>query len=137
MVVCGVDIRSNEAVVALVEGPLESAKHIKSETNRITLGDERDAKSLFAMKLAIEAFARQHHVEAFAIKTRQGKGQMASSGVTFKIEALFQLSETPVAFVSPQSITKIAKADNGRIPANVFAYQADAYRAAVVHLSKT
>ena len=136
MIVCGVDIKSNEAFLALVKSSAEGLEHLKSGTKKIALGDDRESQSLIAMKAAIEAFAQQHHVELFVVKTRLGKGKMASSGVTFKIEAVFQLSSTPVSFVSAQSIAKLAKTNSGAIPASLLGYQEDAYRAAAVHLSK-
>lgn len=59
---------------------------------------------------------------------------MASSGVTFKIEALFQLAHKNMAFISPQAISSFSKTNAGGIPGEVAAYQKDAYLSAGVYL---
>lgn len=137
MIVCGVDIKAKEAVLAVVESSSEDWKHIKCPTKKLTLADDRDAKSLLTLKSAIEEFARQNKIEIFAVKSRHATGTRAAGGVTFKIEALFQLSGTPVAFVSPQAIAKLAKTNLGGLPTSVLAYQTDACRAGVCHTSKS
>ena len=136
MVVCGVEIKGKEAILALVQSSPEETIHLKSVTKRIALVDDRDVKSLQTMKSAIEAFAHQNKVEGFVIKTRQTTGQRAGGGVTFKIETLFQLSGTPVTFISPPTLAKFAKSNLGGVPASVLAYQTDAYRAGAWQLSK-
>lgn len=135
MIVCGVDIKSKEAIVAVLQGSSEANAPVDCESRKFTLGDDRDATSLFTLLAAIEAFARHHKVEAFVVKTRQATGRAAASGLTFKIEALFQLSKTPVEFISPPTLAKFAKSSEP-IPTTMFAYQADAYHAAAWRLSK-
>ncbi len=68
------------------------------------------------MKSAIEAFALQNKVDSFVIKSRQATGPRAGGGITFKIETLFQLSGTPVVFISPPTLAKFAKSNLGRRP---------------------
>lgn len=136
VIVCGVDIKGKEAMLALVSSSPEESIHIKCATKKLALADDRDAQSLSTLKDAIEALAQQYKVDAFVIKTRQLRGPLAGGGITFKIEALFQLSGTPVLFVSPPTLAKFAKGNQGGIPATVLAYQADAYRAGAWHISK-
>ncbi len=102
MIVCGVEIKGKEAILALVQSAAEETIHVKCDTKKLALPDDRDTKSLLVMKSAIEAFALQHKVGSFVIKTRQATGPRAGGGITFKIETLFQLSGTPVVFISPQ-----------------------------------
>ena len=135
MVVCGVDIKSKVANIVLVETKDDLTVHLKCATKKLELNDDRDAKSLATLKTAIEAFALKHGVEAFVIKSRQPAGKLSASGVTFKIEALFQLSGVPVEFVSPQALTKFAKSNKGGIPVGVAKYQEDAFLAGAKHLA--
>lgn len=129
MVVCGVDIKAREANLVLVGTDDDVTVHIACATKKLALNDDKDATALQTLKAAIEAFALKHNVEAFIIKTRQLTGARAASGITFKIEAIFQLSGTPVAFVSPQTLAKFAKSNMGGVPSGVAKYQEDAYRA--------
>lgn len=136
VIVCGVDIKAKEAVLAVVKGGSEGWAHVTCETKKLSLKDDRDAKMLASMKSAIEEFARDNKIDAFAIKSRHAKGTMAAGGITFKIEALFQLSGIPVVFISPQAIAKLAKSNVGGLPTTVLAYQTDACRAGICHASK-
>lgn len=137
MIVCGVDIKAKEAVLAIVEKSSEDWSHIACVTKKLLLKDHHDPKELLSLKAAIEEFARQNNVEVFAIKSRQATGPRAAGGVTFKIETLFQLSGIPFAFVSPQAIANLAKTNVGGIPSSVNAYQIDACRAAVTYAMKS
>ena len=135
MIVCGVDIKTNDAIMVLVGENHDLAAHVKCDTKKLTLNDDKDATSLRTMSAAIIAFAQKHEVDVFVIKSRQSLGQRASGGITFKIEALFQLSDTPVAFVSPLTLAKFAKGNKGGIPTGLLKYQEDAYRAGAWRLT--
>lgn len=136
MIVCGVELKSKEAILALVQGSSEKCVHLKSDIKRLTLQDDRDTKSLLSMKASIEAFSLQYKVRIFVIKSRKATGRLASSGITFKIEALFQLSGTPVVFVSPPTLAKFMKNNPEDLPEGILTYQADAYQAGAWHLSE-
>ncbi len=136
MIVCGIDIKGKEAILALVRNAPEETVHVACATKKLILLNDRDKKSLVSLKSAIEAFAHQNKVDAFVIKSRLATGPRAGGGVTFKIEALFQLSETRVLFISPQELAKFAKSNLGGLPTTVTGYQKDAYRAAALYLSK-
>ncbi len=136
MVVCGVEIKGREAILAIVQSSPEESVHVKCTTKKLALLDDRDVKSLSVMKSAIEAFALQNKVSSFVIKSRQATGPRAGGGVTFKIETLFQLSGTPVVFISPPTLAKFAKSNQGGIPTSVVGYQTDAYGAGAWYLSK-
>ena len=135
MVVCGVDIKANEAIVVLVGSEDDLLVHVQCATKRLALNDDRDAKSLDTLKAAISAFAMKNNVEAFVIKARQSTGQRAAGGITFKIEALFQLSGTPVQFVSPPTLASFAKGNKSGVPTSLSQYQKDAYRAGAWRLA--
>ncbi|MCD2316084.1 DUF3010 family protein [Sphingomonas sp. IC-11] len=129
------DIKSKTANLVLVSRDDDVNVHVKSTTKKLELNDDRDTGALVTLKAAIEAFALKHNVEEFVIKSRQSSGQMAASGVTFKIETLFQLSGTSVEFVSPQTLLKFSKTNEGGVPSSLAKYQEEAFRAAAWRIS--
>lgn len=134
---CGVDIKSKEAILAIVENDDDgNIFHLHSDSKKLILYDDRDCKSVEVLHEAIKAFATDHNLSGFVIKTRQTKGVMGAGGITFKIEGLFQLSGVQVDFVSPQALSKIAKKNSGGIPSSITKYQIDAYLAGVWRLAQ-
>ena len=138
MIVCGVDIKGKEAILAVVAlNDDENVEHIACATKKLALYDHEDASSLIVLKRAIVAFAGENKIDSFVIKSRKASGQLAASGITFKIEALFQLSGTTVSFVSAPTLSAFAKKSNlATPPQSTHGYQADAYRAAAWKLAK-
>ena len=100
MIVCGVEIRGKEAILALAQGSPEESVHAECATKKLTLLDDRDTKFLLTLKSAIQAFALQNKVDAFVIKNRQATGPRAGGGITFKIETLFQLQRSDFADIT-------------------------------------
>ena len=138
VIICGVEIKSNEAIFAIVESDSDdNVTHINSTTKKLALHDHEDAASLHALTKAIAAFINENKIQGFVIKSRQKTGQMAAGGITFKIETLLQLSGIEVTFVSPPTLTAFQKKSNvSTPPQSVNRYQADAYRAAAWKLTK-
>lgn len=137
MIVCGVDIKSKDAIIILARKDSDIVDIVDCSTKKISLENDQDAKFLFSMKAAIEALAQQNSIDKFIVKTRKSWGKAASGGITFKIEVLFQMSGIPVVFVSPPTLAKFKKSNLGGFPSNIFGYQEDAYRAASWYLSKS
>lgn len=137
MVVCGVEIKGKAAVLVLVKQGSDTTLHVKCQTKKLELGDHLDSKAIEDLLATIKAFAHQHQVDVFAIKSRALSGMRAAGGITFKIEALLQLSGTLTTFVSPPTLAKFAKSNLGGLPSGLLAYQQDAYRVGAYHLSKT
>lgn len=136
MIVCGVDISGSTASMVLLTHTPEGIAHIPSEVKKLDLGDDQLRQSLLTMTSAIDSFARQTKVEKFILKSRLRRGKLRSGGVTFKIEALFQLSDVPVVFVPPQTLAKFSKGNMAGKPDSVFAYQEDAFLAGAWYLSQ-
>lgn len=136
MLVCGVDLKASEARLALARSTHDCIEHQSCETKKLSLADDTKSEDLIAMQASINAFAHRNNVEAFIIKSRKKTGQMASGGVSFKIEALFQLSGTTVHFVSPQAIKALQRSNRGGVPRTVLAYQSDAFLSAATFLTK-
>ncbi|TBD19639.1 DUF3010 family protein [Rhizobium ruizarguesonis] len=134
--VCGVQIKSNEAILVIVEDSAAGAKHIQSPTKKLILEDDKKQSSLKSFLIAAEAFMRENHIECIAIKNRSGSGQMAASGVTFKIEALLQLTVANVAYAAPNMLSKVAASNAATPPDSLHSYQRDAFLSAALILKK-
>lgn len=135
--VCGVTIKSAEAILVIVEMQDGNFIHVAQKLTKLKLADSKNSSDVQNLAKVIDDLAQGEKIDVFAIKSRQSKGQMSSSGITFKIEGLFQLQKhADCKFISPQAITKIAKGNIGTPPATVNKYQYDSYKAAVVVLSK-
>lgn len=137
MRVCGVDIKSNEARLAIVGDDGETPMLVGCDTRKIALSDDKDAATLKSFLHSINAFAHENSIDAFSIKARAHKGKMAGGAVSFKIETLIQLVEgRPSVLVNPVALSKFAKKNIAGIPGGLFAYQEDAFRCAAYYLHK-
>lgn len=137
MKVCGLQIKASEAILVIVEDAAGAPGVVACKTKRLILKNHEDGAELESFLQAAKSFVHENAIEVLAIKKRAGSGAMASSGVTFKIETLFQLAHKNIAFISPQAISSFSKTNVGGIPGGVAAYQKDAYLAAGVYLKTT
>ncbi|NEH55533.1 DUF3010 family protein [Rhizobium leguminosarum] len=134
--ICGIDIRANAAVLVIVtehDGlPQISSKPVK----KLALSQEHSAPQMRQFMAAAESFFKENGVEQVVIKERTGGGLTAASGITYKIEALIQLSHANVSFVHGNTLRAFGKTNVGAIPQGVLKYQTDAYLAAAWKLVK-
>ncbi|WP_177235714.1 DUF3010 family protein [Ensifer sp. OV372] len=130
MKVCGLQIKASEAILVIVEEVAGAPALVACKTKRLVLKNHEDGAELESFLQAAKSFLHENAIEIIAVKKRAGSGAMASSGVTFKIETLFQLAHKNIAFISPQAIKSFSKSNAGGIPYGVAAYQKDAYLSA-------
>ena len=137
MRVCGIEIKGNEAVLALVEAQANELHLVPSPTKRIPLNDDESQESVKLFFDTIGAFFRNNHVQIAAIKKRNKKGEFAGGGVTFKIEGLIQLIlDCEVQILSAQTIAASNRKLGFEIPDALNKYQEDAYLTACCAASK-
>jgi len=134
--VCGVDLKGNDALLAIVSTNGDGAVHIPCATRRISLSDDKNAETVRAFLQTIKTFHHENAIDAFAIKSRAHRGQMAGGAVSFKIETLFQLIECEIVLVNPVALAKFGRGNFAGSPASILKYQQDAYRCAAFHLNK-
>ncbi|WP_425640279.1 DUF3010 family protein [Agrobacterium radiobacter] len=137
MKVCGLQIKASEAILVIVEDQAGVPALLECKTKRLLLGNHEDGAELESFMQAAKSFVHQNAIDVIAVKKRAGSGAMASSGVTFKIEALFQLAHKDIVFISPQAITAFSKTNVGGLPNGLAAYQRDAYLSAGVYLKNS
>jgi hypothetical protein len=137
MRVCGVGIKAATACLAIVDFSDGELSYQKLGEKKLELKDDADSANVRSLASSIESFATQHKIDKFVIKQRQKTGAMASGGITFKIEGLFQMQKkADVCFVSAQALTKVSKTNFGAIPDSLARYQNDAFLAAAAFIQK-
>jgi hypothetical protein len=136
VIVCGVELRSSEARLVLVAVKDGEPLHVPSKTKVLKLGNDTANDSIASFLQAIKAFAHENGVGAFAIKARAKTGPRAGGGITFKMEALFQLAGIDVALVNSVALSKFSQKNIAGIPESINGVDQNAYLCAVFDLSR-
>lgn len=138
MRVCGCEISSSEVRLAVVcLNAAGSVEMLRLKTTRIMLEDDTSEADLRAFLSNLQAFAQEHEIMTFVIKTRAKKGRMAGGAVSFKIETLIQLvMGSQTKFVSPIALANFAKRDLEAYPEKLPVYLKNAFLAGAYALTK-
>ncbi|MDR5766152.1 MULTISPECIES: DUF3010 family protein [unclassified Caballeronia] len=139
MIVCGIEIKGREAILAVVEvDDIEAAPdHRVNDTRKITLEQDDESAHVKSFFSLAEGFVRDNHITHIAIKKRGKKGDYAGGPITFKIEGLFQLLDNcNVALLSAPTIAASKKKHAFEIPASLKKYQHEAFLTACAFISK-
>lgn len=91
MKVCGVEIKSNEAIICIIskENNLYDIPHTRVQ--RISLDNAGDAEAVQKFQFAFAKLMEDYQVTHVQIKGRALKGKFAGGPIGFKIEAAIQL----------------------------------------------
>lgn len=133
MKICGIELKSNNAIVSIIESSNEEINYIDVKLKKIILDNDEDKSSLLSFKNEIESFLTENHIEKVAIKKRAKKGTFAGGSITFKMEAVIQLNSIcEVKFISSQAISKYTKKNEIEFPSLLNKYQEQSYLSAVL-----
>jgi hypothetical protein len=137
MIICGIEIKGSEAIIAVASLDNQALNHIALATKKIALDDDDEAANVKAFAAQVKAFAQANGIERIAIKKRSKKGEFAGGPTTFKIEGVFQLLDgVEVTLLSPQTINAQNKKHVFELPATLNKYQHEAYKTARAQLLK-
>lgn len=137
MKVCGIEIKANEAILALAERQGASFQYLPLPLKKLALDDDELAANVKAFRAQLEALVDAHQLSHIAIKKRSKKGEFAGGPITFKIEAILQLLEgCEVTLLSPQTISATQKKQQFELPGALNKYQHDAFLTACTALTK-
>lgn len=137
MIICGIEIKGSEALIALATQGANGLEHVASATKKIALDDDEDAASVKHFAAQIAAFVKANAITRIVIKKRSKKGEFAGGPTTFKIEGIFQLlDDCDVHLLSPQTLNAQYKKHAFDLPTSLNKYQHDAYKAACAALLK-
>lgn len=137
MIICGIEIKGSEALIALATQGANGLEHVANATKKIALDDDEDAASVKHFATQIAAFVKANAITRIVIKKRSKKGEFAGGPTTFKIEGIIQLlDDCDVQLLSPQTLNAQYKKHAFDLPASLNKYQHDAYKAACAALLK-
>ena len=91
MIVCGVEIKSNEAVVCLLTYSDGVFSLPDCRATRVTLASNTGVEPLKAFQSTFAKLMEDYKVSRVVIRERHLKGKFAGSTVGFKLEAAIQL----------------------------------------------
>jgi hypothetical protein len=127
MRICGIELKSNNLLLAVVE----DNKYIDSKIKKIVLEDDEKQDSIRKFCNEFLLFLEENGIEKIVVKKRAKKGNFAGGAVTFKMEALVQLNPLcEVELISAQTISSFEKKNQIELPDGLKKYQEQAYLAA-------
>lgn len=105
MRVCGIEIKSNEAIICLMTLQQGLFQLPDCRQQRFVLQHDKDAEAMRKFQFTLQKFLQDYQVGQVVIKERPQKGKFAGGAIGFKIEAALQLlPDVEVALVSSQHI---------------------------------
>jgi len=135
--VCGIELKSSEAILVVVDNATGTGELINTEPKKIKIGDDEDSAEVRSFHEAIVEFIRDNNIDVIVVKKRAKKGKMAGGPVSFKLEALIQLNGVvDTGFVTGQGIAAAHKKDKFEIPIGLNKYQETAFMAACLYIRK-
>lgn len=135
--ICGIELKSSEAILAVIEVTDDGCEFLDIEPKKIRLGNDESNELMRSFYDSVVNFSKDNHIDTFVIKKRAKKGQMAGGAVSFKIEAIIQLNGVAdVEFVSGQGIAAAHKKAPFKLPDAIKKYQENAFMAASLYVRK-
>ena len=129
MRICGIEIKSNYAILSIVD----KGNYLDVKIKKLILEDDEIQTNIVEFKKSFEEFIRENQIEKIIIKKRSKKGNFAGGAITFKIETMIQLNTIcEVVFVSPQSLSKYEKKMEVTYPKELNKYQEQSYLCCLV-----
>lgn len=102
---CGIEIKGNEAIIALCSCDDSKLIFVEDKFKKIAL-DVSSQDNYHSFYETFSSFVKQHDVEKIHLKKPIDKGQQISGANAFRIEALLNLCAIPV--VSIHAVTLAA-----------------------------
>lgn len=138
MRICGCEISAQEVRLAVVyHDEAGRISKLPLKTTRIEISDDTSDGDVKSCLAEMQAFAIEHQVDTFIIKSRARKGRMAGGPATFKLETLLQLVDsTKTKFVHAATLAAFAKKEIDDYPDKLPVYLKNAYLAGVYGLVK-
>src|SRR5690554_2768995 len=91
MRVCGIEIKSNEAMLCLLEKKDGLFQILDCRQTRVQLVKDHDVENMRKFQFTLQKLAEDYRINTFVIKERPQKGKFAGGAVGFKMEAAIQL----------------------------------------------
>lgn len=135
MKVCGIELKSNEARIVVLEGHSQDHEIIKTDFDKLKLLDSKDQKEVQAFRSAMLEFFSYHDFDLIGIKERITKGRFAGGALSFKMEGLIQTANDKILLVHNMSMKSTLK--DVEIPSEgIKKFQQESLRVALYLLNK-
>lgn len=116
MKVCGVEIKSNEAIICLLSLSDGLFQIPDCRVQRFVLRDSNDNEQLRKLQFDFAKLVEDYKIDTVVIKERPTKGKFAGSATGFKIESAIQLiADLDVQLMRGNVINEILKDNPIRI----------------------
>ena len=136
--ICGIELKSSEAILALIEESDGEVQFLDTEPRKIKIGDDESCAEVRSFFDSFVNFVRDNQIDVVVLKKRAKRGQMAGGAVSFKLEALIQMNgSAEVVFVSGQGIAAAHRRTPFEIPQELNKYQEAAFMAASLHVRQS
>lgn len=138
MVICGVELTGNDAVVCLLGLDRGQFSLPESKVRKLSLNRNHSGADLKQFQSTFAELMIEHGVSRVVIKERMQKGKFAGGAVSFKLEATIQLLSGPdleVRLVPPATIKATLAANPLPVPfaeTGLKAFQETAFTVAYV-----
>ena len=135
--VCGIELKSSEAILVVVESTKEISMLIDTKPNKINIVDDEDNSEVKSFFNSIVEFIRNNNIDIIVLKKRARKGKMAGGSVSFKLESLVQINGfADTMCVTGQAIAAEHKKEQFETPESLNKYQETAFMAASLYIRK-
>ena len=132
MRICGIELKSNQAILSVIEKEDDIVTYIDMKIKKIALEEDESQDSIRAFCNDLLEFLINNQINQVVIKKRAKKGNFAGGAVTFKMEALIQLNpHCEVKLIAPQAISAYEKKNSIELPNVLKKYQEQSYLSAL------
>jgi hypothetical protein len=132
MRICGIELKSNQAILSVIDKEDDIVTYIDMKIKKIALEDDESQNAIRAFCNDLLEFLINNQINQVVIKKRAKKGNFAGGAVTFKMEALIQLNpHCEVRLIAPQAISAYEKKNSIELPNELKKYQEQAYLSAL------
>ena len=132
MRICGIELKSNQAILSVIEKEDDIVTYIDMKIKKIVLEEDESQDSIRAFCNDLLEFLINNQINQVVIKKRAKKGNFAGGAVTFKMEALIQLNpHCEVKLIAPQAISAYEKKNSIELPNALKKYQEQSYLSAL------
>jgi len=133
MRVCGVELKSNFAIVSVLEFENDDiVDYIDLKIKKITLEDDEDCNSVKEFLNQFNQFLEGNKISKVFVKKRSKKGAFSGGAISFKMEGVIQLNSIcNIELLSAQTISSYEKKNNIEYPSKLTKYQKQSYLTAL------
>ena len=109
MLVCGVELTVNEAIICLLGHDSGVFNVVECRQRVFTLPKSANTEMMRDFHFSFKKLLEDYKVDEVVIVERPQKGKLAGSAISFKLEAAIQLLELPVTMINHTTIKEQMK----------------------------